>query len=467
MTRMDNATIKAVVADLAPVIREFTAAAVAPLIARIDGIDQRLAGFTEAASLDEVRAEVTAVRAAVAAIPTAPELPDIPAMIAEAVAAIDLDALRGEPGKPVDPAEVEAMVARAVDALPAPEPGRPGIGLADALIDRDGTLVVTLSDGSTRNLGSVVGASVDEKAVAAMVDKAVAALPEPEPGKSVTVADVEPILTALVEAAVAALPAPEKGKDADPVVTASLVRDEVAKATAGIPASITAAVYEAVAQIPKPENGKDVKPETIREMVAEAVAALPAPEPGKGVTIDQVAPVIAAEVEKAVSSIPKPRDGVGLAGAIIDREGGLVVTLSDGSTRELGRVEGRDATPIDMDEVEELIGAKVSALPKPKDGLDGLGFDDLTVEYDGERRFCVKFVKGERIKEFAIDVPVMLFRGPYELGRGYEPGDVVQQGGHLWHCGEATADKPGDSKAWKLAVRRGKDAAPEPVKIDR
>src|SRR5690606_7468488 len=35
-------------------------------------------------------------------------------------------------------------------------------------------------------------------------------------------------------------------------------------------------------------------------------------------------------------------DGVGVAGAVINRDGELVITLSDGTTRDLGRVVGKD-----------------------------------------------------------------------------------------------------------------------------
>src|SRR5690606_8088837 len=116
-------------------------------------------------------------------------------------------------------------------ALPLPEPGAPGVGLAGAVLDRNGSLIITLSDGSAKDLGCVVGASVDARDVAAMVETAVAAavsaLPEPEPGKSVTVDDVRPVLAELVEDVVKALPPAPKGKDADPEVTAALVRDEV------------------------------------------------------------------------------------------------------------------------------------------------------------------------------------------------------------------------------------------------
>src|SRR3546814_16152334 len=48
-------------------------------------------------------------------------------------------------------------VAKAVSELPPAEKGAPGVGLAGAMLDRDGNLVVTTSDGQAHNLGLVVG----------------------------------------------------------------------------------------------------------------------------------------------------------------------------------------------------------------------------------------------------------------------------------------------------------------------
>ncbi|MFC7399583.1 hypothetical protein ACFQU1_20430 [Chelatococcus sp. GCM10030263] len=145
-------------------------------------------------------------------------------------------------------------------------------------------------------------------------------------------------------------------------------------------------------------------------------------------------------------------DGVGLAGALINQRGELVVTLSDGSMKELGPVVGRDGAP----------GEKGQ---DGRDGLDGLGFDDLEMTYDGERSFAFRFVRGEQAKEFAFDVPVMIYRGVFKEGEAYKRGDTVTWGGSLWHCDGETADKPGEGqKGWHLAVKRGRDGKDAAVK---
>ena len=66
-------------------------------------------------------------------------------------------------------------------------------------------------------------------------------------------------------------------------------------------------------------------------------------------------------VNRAVAAIEKPRDGrdgVGLAGSLIDRTGSLILTMTDGSTHNLGTIIGRDGTDgkeIDVSGIYELI----------------------------------------------------------------------------------------------------------------
>lgn len=150
--------------------------------------------------------------------------------------------------------------------------------------------------------------------------------------------------------------------------------------------------------------------------------------------------------EKGVDGIDG-KDGVGLAGALIDRSGALVVTLTDGTTRELGPVVGKDGNP----------GEKGPDGQNGKDGADGLGFDDLEVTHDGERGFAFKFTRGDVVKEFKFAIPAMIYRGVFKDGLTYGPGDTVTWGGSLWHCGEETGDKPETSKSWTLAAKRGRD----------
>lgn len=138
------------------------------------------------------------------------------------------------------------------------------------------------------------------------------------------------------------------------------------------------------------------------------------------------------------------RDGISLAGAMIDREGNLIVTMSNGEHRQLGAVVGRDGRD----------GKDGSAGAAGMDGRDGVGFEDVTMIED-ERGVVLRFIRGEVVKDFAL--PVVIDRGVYREGTFYLKGSGVTWGGSFWIAQEDTTDKPEISKAWRLAVKRGRD----------
>lgn len=162
---------------------------------------------------------------------------------------------------------------------------------------------------------------------------------------------------------------------------------------------------------------------------------------------------------QAIGSIPAAKDGVGIAGALINREGCLVLTLSDGATKELGVVAGKD---VDPEHVAKLVADEVARIPRPidgKDGKDGLGFDDFEEEFDGERTITRRYRSGDRVKEFKHTFPMMIYRGVFEPGKTYHRGDTTTWGGSLWHCDQTTTTKPGEhaagTKDWTLCAKRG------------
>lgn len=241
----------------------------------------------------------------------------------------------------------------------------------------------------TARLRALESGGFDLSAVKQLVVEAVAEIPAPRDGTSVTLDDVLPLIAGEVERAVGALPAPR--------------------------------------------DGTSVTIDDVRPLLDAAIEALPAPKDGTSITLDDVAPLIAGEVERAVAALPTPKDGVGLAGALIDRKGSLMLTLSDGSLSDLGRVEGRNGEP-------------------------GLGFDDMSIEQTGERGFVIRFVRGEQAKEFSFTMPVMIDRGVYRTGESYEKGDCVTFGGSLWIAQQKTSEKPdGANTGWRLGVKRGRD----------
>lgn len=85
------------------------------------------------------------------------------------------------------------------------------------------------------------------------------------------------------------------------------------------------------------------------------------------------------------------------------------------------------------------------------------GVASIEVKQEHERTFdfAITYSDGA-VDRKSFSTPVMIWRGIFREG-AYERGDTVTWGGSLWHCNEPTCDKPGESKAWALAVKRGRD----------
>lgn len=111
-----------------------------------------------------------------------------------------------------------------------------------------------------------------------------------------------------------------------------------------------------------------------------------------------------------------------------------------------------------LEEVRSL-----ARMPGPP-GRDGMGFDDLAVEYDGERKFSFVLQKGDVTKRFDFEAPIVLDRGVYKEGSGYVKGDGVSYTGCFWIAQKETTSKPGTDATWRLAVKKGRDAK-DPVKL--
>ena len=148
------------------------------------------------------------------------------------------------------------------------------------------------------------------------------------------------------------------------------------------------------------------------------------------------------------------RDGVGMAGALIDRDGNLVVTLANGEAKNLGPVVGKDGE-------------------NGVNGKDGAGLTELVRTYDAENHEIV-----ERWGEKELRYPA----------GGIRPGDYWREGtkavaasvwthaGVAWIAKRDTADKPSrDSQDWQIFANKGRDGTdgragrdlgpPEPVKL--
>ncbi|MEN5220491.1 hypothetical protein [Stenotrophomonas sp. TWI602] len=230
----------------------------------------------------------------------------------------------------------------------------------------------------------------------------------------------------------------ENGKDADPVDVESLA-DLVVNKLLGSPRLITlldVATTEAVSkhfEANPVQHGRDADPAAIDTAVKAAVAALPVPKDGQDapqVTDEQ----LAAQVAKHLAANPPQAgaDGVGIAGAMIDRGGDLVITTTKGEAVRLGKVVGED-------------------------GRDGLSFESAAGVYDAERGFVITLGAGDRRAELVL--PYMVHRGFHRDGMGMKAGQSITHDGALWIAKRDNASRPclENSEDWILAARKGRD----------
>jgi hypothetical protein len=331
-----------------------------------------------------------------------------------------------------------------IDRLPAPKDGKDAdphqiVSTVTVKLDADLSTIRKALDELDKRVPNDIKSMVDDA-----VSKAVAALPAP--------ADLSEDLAA-VRAAVEAIEIPEVPHLEMPDI-AGLVDKAVKSAVAALPAPADlsedlAAVKAAVEAIEIPEIPHLELPDIaglVDDAVNSAVAAIPAPQDGKSVTVEDVAPLISVEVEKRVATLPKAkdgdpgRDGVGLAGAFIDRDGNLIITMTNGEPRNLGCVVGKDGEP----------GAP---------GRDGFNLEDFDAKVMDDRRTVLLSFTGKTLDyKVELGFPVMIYRGVFKDGQKYERGDTVTWGGSLWHCDSDTQEKPGEgSTTWTLCAKKGRD----------
>jgi len=179
-----------------------------------------------------------------------------------------------------------------------------------------------------------------------------------------------------------------------------------------------------------------IDPKAIGQELAAAVKA-------------QLAPLTAriADLEKRLAEAEAKPSSVDVVNALIDRGGNLVLTMSDGEVKDLGPVVGKDGEP-------------------GQDGRDGFSLEDFDASLMEDGRTVLLSFAGKGIDyKVELGFPSMIYRGVFQDGHKYERGDTVTWGGSLWHCDDATAEKPGDgSKAWTLCAKKGRDGKDGTVK---
>jgi hypothetical protein len=189
-------------------------------------------------------------------------------------------------------------------------------------------------------------------------------------------------------------------------------------------------------------DGKDAEPIDYDRIGTDVRAWLEANPPANGKDgRDGVDGKDGSPGEKGVDGA----DGIGLASALIDREGNLVLTNTAGATFPLGKIVGSDG----RDGKDGEVGPA---------GRDALALTDFDTELSEDGRILTLKLENDAISiRHELELPVMVFRGVWREGE-YRQGDTVQFGGGMFHCTRTTTEKPTEgAKDWTLAVRRGRD----------
>ncbi len=264
--------------------------------------------------------------------------------------------------------------------------------------------------------------------------------------------------------------------------------DDMDGAIKALPESLTQDLGErvkaAVDAIPRPKDGEDGKSITandvaplIADEVAKAVRALPAPKDGESVTVDQLSPVIAEQVSKAVEQLPKPKDGESIPATEVQRlvDEAVAKAVQAIPAPKAGEA-GRDALQLELQPCIDLekayprgtyarhAGGLWRAFEATK-GLHGWecvvdGIADLRIEQDGRQFTLVaKTSSGAEVSK-SVKVAALVDRGVFKMDEPYEAGDGVTWGGSFFIAQkDAPGGRPGEPgcDGWRLAVKRGRD----------
>ncbi len=425
-------------------------------------------------------------------------------------------------GKSVTVDEVEPMLERLVEkhvaAIPKPENGEPGKDADPAAmaaeITRQIALVPPPKDGKSIDLGAIFSE------IGTAVNRAVEALPKPKDGDSVTLDDVRPLIAAVVaEIPVPKDGAPAEPVDYEFVTNQVRLLvdqrwlempkpvgpDEVRQIVVG---ELGPEIITLRGMIPVAINGKDAEVDYARidAVIEEKIAAIPRPkdgppgspgakgdpgEPGpvgigergeKGEAGPQGEPGPVGIGERGERGEPGPQGEKGMPGELGPMGMGergekgdpgesvhpdtIRVMVTDAVdvavTKAIAALPPIDPERVDMEEVRRLLTDEVirtlATWERPKDGADGLGFDDMSMDLKEDGRTMVfRLSRDGREKVFEIINPVQIYRGIHKSGARYQRGDTVTYAGSQFTA-KCDTDKSPETEDWVLSVKRGKDA---------
>lgn len=147
--------------------------------------------------------------------------------------------------------------------------------------------------------------------------------------------------------------------------------------------------------------------------------------------------------ERGEKGVPgeKGADGCGVSDLLIDREGALIATMTDGRMKSLGVVVGKNGV----------------------DGKDGAGVDGVSLEYDETTHEVVeRWSAGGTAKELRRPAGGIHAMGYWRDGTKAKANQAWTHDGSLWIARKDTTTKPCyESGDWQLAAKKGRDTKPE------
>lgn len=208
-------------------------------------------------------------------------------------------------------------------------------------------------------------------------------------------------------------------------------------------AAVALEVRAAVAELPPAPAGKDVDMEAVKTTIAlavrEAVAAVPTPKDGRdGKDADQAA--IASQVfDLVMRAIPKPQDGKS-------------VTVDDVKPLLEAEVQHWE---LEFERRAADVLERLAARHKGRDGADGFTVDDLDVSLKEGRTLVLALRAGGRVVERSVELEGLpIYRGTFTSGKAYRKGDSVTYGGSTWIAKADTTEAPkGAGDQWQMSVK--------------
>lgn len=146
-------------------------------------------------------------------------------------------------------------------------------------------------------------------------------------------------------------------------------------------------------------------------------------------------------------------------------------SVSEVFAKELDQLRGKLAEDLAgaAARIEQLEGEK-AAVEKALEGIKSELAKTQNALHDHNEAMAARFDASQKQVRDAVEsalmaMPIPKWVGVWDRTKGYQAGEMVTWDGSVWHCNEACdGERPGGTKFWTLAVKRGQDAKqPEPA----